>query len=354
MFAFIIRRVIAAVITLFVVSVIVFSLVWVGGDPYAKINQLGNRVSTIDKARLAVQAGLKNYRTCDPGEAPELVGNAPDQACLSTVSGVSQYTKLVFGTGRPGIGYLQGDFGRSFAVNAPTVASEVEERLPASLKLLAAALIVSILFAMPLGIFSALRKYSVFDYTATTASFIGFAMPVFLLALLLQLGALYLQKLNGGELVLATGGRPTSTGIIDVLQHYTLPVFSLAVINIAGWSRYQRSSMLDVLSSDYLRTARAKGLSERKVITGHALRNATLPLITILAIDIAALFSGAVVTERVFGWNGIGSLLVDRIGQSFDPPVVLGIVMIGALMVIVFNALADIAYAVVDPRIRLS
>jgi peptide/nickel transport system permease protein len=354
MIAFIIRRLIAAVLTLFAVSLIVFFLVWAGGNPYAKINQIPN-ISATDKVRLAVETGLREYRPCNAGEVVAAPDNPAERQCVSDVPAYRQYLRLVFGFEKPGLGYLQGDLGDSFTANGTSVADEIKVRLPPSLKLLAAALIVSLILAVPLGVYSALRPYTISDYTATFFSFLGYAMPVFLLGLLLQLLALRLQKWNGGHLVFATGGRPPGgADIKETLQHYALPVTSLAVIQVAGWSRYQRASMLDVLSADYLRTARAKGLTERRVIVGHALRNAMLPLITILAIDIAALFSGAVVTETIFGWNGIGQLLTQRIGASFDPPVVLGIVMIGALMVVVFNAMADVAYAVADPRIRLS
>ena len=177
--------------------------------------------------------------------------------------------------------------------------------------------------------------------------------------LIVVLSLVFWNKAGGdGQLIFKTAGRFTdaSTGSIfsvDHLQHLALPVITLSIVSIAGWSRYQRSTTIDVLSADYLRTARAKGLSERTVIGRHALRNALLPLITIAAIDIGAVFTGAVVTETVFGWPGIGRLFYDA-ALNRDITVAMGVVMLGAIMIVVFNLIADLAYAVADPRIRLS
>jgi peptide/nickel transport system permease protein len=303
-------------------------------------------------------------------------------------------------------GFVTGDWGTSAVNPANTATEEIARRLPATFELLGGALIVSTIIGAFLGIFSALRRYSGFDYSSTAFAYLGYAMPTFLLGLFLQMFAIWMKD-NGwaiipfvaglililatvfharrskpalvtcaiglvvavfslvfwdrfggdGELVFYTQTRfsPGNDSIwtLDHFRHLVLPVVTLSVISIAGWSRYQRSAMLDVLNADYLRTARAKGLPERTVVGRHALRNAMLPLITVMAIDIAALFSGAVITEQVFAWPGIGTLFL---GSAFDRnvPVAMGIVMIGAIVVVVFNLLADVAYSLADPRIRLA
>ncbi len=303
-------------------------------------------------------------------------------------------------------GFVTGDWGTSATDPSDTAAQEIGRRLPATLELLGGALVVSTLVGAGLGILSALRRASGFDHSATAFAYLGYATPTFLLGLLLQMFAIWMEgngwavipfvaglllmlatvfhvrrsrpalvtcaigagvailalvfwgRLGGGgHLLFYTQNRfsPGSDSIwtLDHLRHLVLPVVTLSVISIAGWSRYQRSAMLDVLNADYLRTARAKGLSERAVIGRHALRNALLPLITVMAIDIALLFSGAVVTEQVFAWPGIGTLFLQS-AQERNVPVAMGIVMIGAIAVIVFNLLADLAYSLADPRIRLA
>jgi peptide/nickel transport system permease protein len=215
-------------------------------------------------------------------------------------------------------------------------------------------MVFALMLAIPIGIYSAIRQYSWFDHASTGFSYFGYSMPIFWFGLMLQLFfAYYLYKWTGVHWFYSAN--MYSVGhehdIINRLQHLALPVMTLSIASIAGWSRYQRASMLEVINSDYLRTARAKGLPERTVILKHALRNAMIPLITILTLDIAALFSGAVVTETVFGWPGMGRLFYDAV-VSRDYPVVMGCVMLFSVMVIIFNLIADILYAVFDPRIR--
>lgn len=300
-------------------------------------------------------------------------------------------------------GFVTGDWGTSFKDQTPAF-EEITSKLGATVELLGVALIVTLIIAVPLGVIGATRRYSTFDNVTTGFAYVGFATPTFFVGLLLQLMAVSLNRngwgvglfalgvvvtllgakpllknrwvptaavgivmivlgaiywsYNQGTAIFATGKRTTAylnEGLwsVDHLQHLILPVITITVISIAAWSRYLRSSMLDVLSQDYLRTARAKGVSERSVIFRHALRNGTLPLITIMAIDAAAFFQGAVVTETVFSWDGIGSRLVQAVREQ-DIPIAMGIVMIGALMVVAFNIIADVAYSFADPRIRLS
>lgn len=203
------------------------------------------------------------------------------------------------------------------------------------------------------GIYSAIRQYSFFDYTFTSIAFLGFAMPTFVLALLLQI--LFVDIYNKWQIRIFYTSTLNSPGqgtwSIDRMQHIALPVFTLAIISFAVYSRYMRASMLDVINSDYVRTARAKGLSERKVIMRHVTRNALIPLITVAALDIGSILGGAIVTETIFTLDGMGSWFVDRLGAGDVYPV-MAYLLVTAILVIVFNLIADLAYGVLDPRIR--
>jgi peptide/nickel transport system permease protein len=241
---------------------------------------------------------------------------------------------------------LRGDLGLSFSTTRP-VGGMILERLPATLELMATAFAVAALIALGLGVLSAVKQYSVIDYLTTGASFAGIAMPVFWFALILQL--VFAVRL--GWLPVAGTETVGDTSLADHLRHLVLPAAALSVRYIAGWSRYLRSSMLGALRTDYVRTARAKGLPESRVIAGHALRNALIPVVSIMALNLADLFSGAVITETIFAWPGIGRLFVQSMFAR-DYPLLMGILLLGSFMVIVFNLVADILYAVLDPRIR--
>ena len=241
---------------------------------------------------------------------------------------------------------VSGDLGTSFSTTRP-VTEMIGERLPATLELMGAAFIVAAVLAIGLGIVSAVYQYSWFDHLGTGLSFVGIAMPVFWLALILQLiFGVYL-----GWLPIA--GRETvgASSLGDHLLHLILPTIVLSINYIAGWSRYLRSSLLGVLRADYVRTARAKGLPERRVIGIHALRNALIPLLSVMALNLSSLFSGAVITETVFAWPGIGRMFVQAMFAR-DYPLLMGVLMLGSLMVIVFNLIADLLYGFLDPRIR--
>ncbi len=240
---------------------------------------------------------------------------------------------------------LTGDFGVSYTTAQP-VSEMIIERLPATLELMGVSFLFAALIALPLGIYSAVRQYSLFDMSATTLSFLGIAMPVFWFALILQL--FFSVQLH----LLPTSGRVTvgDASLLDQVKHLILPGIVLSLRQIAGWSRYMRSSLLEVIRTDYIRTARSKGLGERAVLLRHAVKNAMIPVISIMALDLAGLFSGAVITETVFGWPGIGRLFVQSMGLR-DYPVLMGILLMGSFMVVFFNLVADVVYGLLDPRI---
>jgi peptide/nickel transport system permease protein len=251
-------------------------------------------------------------------------------------------------------GILRGDFGYSFRTRKP-VLDELWARLPNTLYLMSVTLFVALGVAIPIGVFSAIKQYSKFDITVTTLAFAGQALPDFWLGLILIIVFyVYMRDpVTGGPLLPSGGiytiGAPFSIG--DRLAHLAMPVTAGALGWLAWYSRFLRSSMLDVINQDYLRTARAKGLSERLVIFKHALRNALIPLITLLALDLPYLVGGAVFIEMIFAWPGMGMLYYQAALQR-DYPVLMATLVIGAVAIIISNLLADILYAFLDPRIH--
>ena len=241
---------------------------------------------------------------------------------------------------------LTGDLGVSFSTTRP-VAEMIGERLPATLELMATSFVLAAMLAVGIGILSAVKQHTPIDYLATGASFVGIAMPVFWFALILQL----LFSVRLGWFPVAGTETVGATSLGDHLQHLILPAAVLSFRNIAGWSRYLRASLVGALRSDYVRTARAKGLPERVVGGVHALRNALIPLVSIMALNLADLFSGAVITETIFAWPGIGRLFVQAMFAR-DYPLLMGILLMGSVMVVFFNLVADVVYGVLDPRIR--
>ena len=225
-----------------------------------------------------------------------------------------------------------------------------------TLQFILSAIIISVTLGILIGVYSALRQYSVFDYAATTLSFIGFATPVFWLALMLQVIVVNIFLKWHIRIFYTSGLSSTDPGtgihwLLDRIQHLALPVTTLVVLGVATYSRYMRASMLEVLNSDYVRTARARGLLERRVIMKHAFRNALIPLITLVALDFGGIFAGAIVTETIFTLDGMGFYFINAL-QSSDPYPVMAWLMVVATMVIAFNLVADILYGVFDPRIR--
>jgi len=251
-------------------------------------------------------------------------------------------------------GILRGDFGYSFRTRKPAL-EEIWARVPNTLVLMSATLFVALVLAIPIGVISALKQYSKFDITVTTLAFAGQALPEFWLGLMLiTVFYVWLRNPVTGEPLLPSGGIYTigaPFSIADRLTHLLLPVAAGALGWLAWYSRFLRSSMLDVIHQDYLRTARAKGLPEHLVLFRHALRNALIPLVTILGLDLPYLVSGAVFTEMIFAWPGMG-LLYYQAALQRDYPVLMALLVLGAGFIIASNLLADIVYALLDPRIE--
>jgi peptide/nickel transport system permease protein len=238
-------------------------------------------------------------------------------------------------------------WGYSFVDGRPVV-EKIFQKIPTTLELMLTSLVVTMIVSIPLGVLAAVKQYSWADKIITTMATVGYALPSFVLGILLLY--IFSIKLN----MFPSFGRHTlgqESSFPDYLRHLFLPVCSLAIQQIAGWSRYMRSSMLEVLQQDYVRTARAKGLPGSRVLYKHALKNALLPVITLLGLSLPSLLAGAAITESIFSWPGLGLLAVQSVTTN-DFPVVLAIVMIGGMMVLLGNLLADVLYGFVDPRIK--
>ena len=319
MSALIIRRIAQAIPTLAVVSFIMFIMLAIGPNPLELLKQ-NPAFTDKDVKRLTAKYGW----------------DKPWYEQYGTWAG----------------GVVTGDFGDSVVTGRPA-AEMIKERLPLTLILTGMSMMVSLIIAIPIGAYVAVKKYSKADYAATFTTFVMMATPSFFLALLFQLFALKLQDMTG-TLIFYTGGAPTNMmNPIEVFQRMAMPVAALSMLQIAGWSRYQRSELLTTLNAEYIKCAMAKGIPARHVFLKHAMRNTMLPIITIVAIDVATLFGGAVITETIFGLPGMGTLLLDSVFAR-DTTVVLGIVMIGAFLMVLFNTIADILYGVLDPRVRVS
>jgi peptide/nickel transport system permease protein len=339
---YVIRRLLQAIPLLFLISVILFVLMRTASDPVATMG--GRRVPRPeDRERLSRQLGLDKPLYLQ--YLYWLIGNDWTQIDVDG-DGVAE---------TPGQqkGVLRGEFGTSLVSRGKPAWDVIWERVPNTLLLMIPAEIVIILFSLVIGIFSALRQYSLADNVITAISFIGYSMPIFFVALV----SMYFFAVKFKEWGLPS--LPT-VGMFDpkvgktpsqVALHMVLPIFSIAFISIAGYSRYVRSQMLETVSQDYIRTARAKGLAERTVLFVHALKNASLPLVTIIGLDIPLLLAGALVTETIFAWPGMGRLFVDHVSRG-DTPVIMGILMLVSVSVILFQLLTDITYAWLDPRIR--
>jgi peptide/nickel transport system permease protein len=244
---------------------------------------------------------------------------------------------------------VRGDWGTSWSVAfGQPVGRLIESRLSSTLLLMGLAALVSFLLALPIGIFAALRQYSVWDYLITGFSFFGLSMPTFWFGVMMLIAFSVVWQVfpAGGA---STAGREGDW--LDRARYLVLPVAVLSLIQVAGWSRFIRSSMLEVLRQDYMRTARAKGVPWSRVIVTHGLRNAFLPVITLLGLEVPQLFGGAIITETIFSWPGMGRLFFQGISQN-DWPLVQAITMLSAVLVVAGNLLSDLCYAAVDPRIR--
>lgn len=343
MTTYILRRLIQTIGLLFLLSVILFTLVNVApGGPITAYAGRRPRPERIEQ--LKRQFGLDQPLPLQ--YVYWLIGN--DWTKIdSDGDGVKDEAGL-----RKGI--LRGDFGLSYRTRKPAL-DEIASRLPNTVYLMSITMLVALLIAIPLGIYSAIKQYSLFDFFATTFSFAGQAIPEFWLGLLLIIiFYAWLKNPVTGEPLLPAGGISSLDGgfsLSDRLAHLVLPVLTGTLGWVAWYSRFLRSSMLEILPLNYLKAARARGMTERNVIFKHALSNALIPIVTLLALDLPYIFTGAVLIESIFAWPGMGRLYyqsaVDR-----DYPLLLAVLIIGAAFIIFCNLIADILYAYLDPRVR--
>lgn len=242
---------------------------------------------------------------------------------------------------------LSGDWGRSYRDQQPVLAV-IASHLWATLELMVSSTLLAMLVGTWVGVLGAVRPYSVADYLATIGAMVGLSIPTFWFGLIMiYVFSVWLGWLPSGDMYASGDGT-----LLDYLRHLVLPCLVLTLVTVATWSRYMRAAMLDVTGQDYIRTARAKGVGRRAVLVRHAMRNAMLPMITIAGLQLPTLLGGALVTETVFTWPGMGRLFLDSIGYR-DYPVVMGILMFSALLVLAGNLAADLLYVVADPRIRI-
>ena len=343
MITFVIRRIALSIPVLLVASMLVFGFVRATTDPLAKFAQSRDpNVRTREALRIGLQEEPCRTRLVELGDGPREVTRCTDVP-IST-----QYARYMKDLSRL-------ELGDSKVTGRPA-STELRLAFSATLQLIFWGVLVSALIAISVGVFSAVKQYSVFDYLMTALTFIGISMPPFVFGLLaIQFGSVMLREKLGltDPVFYSIGLRRPNGGLLDYARHLVLPVATLTVQIVASWSRYQRSSMLDVLGADYIRTARAKGLSRSKVVLKHGLRNGLIPLVTVMAIDIGALFGGLIITEQIFSIPGMGKLFFGAL-QNGDVNILLPWLLTSAVFIIVFNLLADVLYGALDPRIRVS
>lgn len=325
MLAYAIRRLLISIPIILISTFIVFLLVTYSGDP------------------------LANLRTKQPIPPPQVFANYRHQFRLDQPV-LERYWHWITGV-------VHGDFGPSVQGGGTlNIGHELGHRLIVSARLVIAAMVIAALLAIVVGVISAMKQYSLPDYAFTFTGFLFLSMPVFWFAVLLKEGAIWLNEHAGTSLKTIGDSSPivapgTWAHFTDAVNHLVLPTIALAMTSYAAWSRFNRASMLEVLNSDYIRLARAKGLSRRRVLIRHALRTALIPFVTVTALDMAAILGATIITETVFQWRGMGTFLLDGI-RNLDVYVVLAWLLVAALIVIVFNLIADLLYGVLDPRIR--
>jgi peptide/nickel transport system permease protein len=325
MLAYSVRRALISVPILIVATFLVFMMVALAGDPLSNLKQRNppppQRTLDLEAHRLHLDEPL-----------------------------LSRYWNWITGV------VFHGDFGPSVQ-STQVIGHELTSRFLITFRLIAVAMLLALVLAIVVGVISAVKQYSGTDYTFTFFGFLFLAMPSFWFAILLKEGGINFNTTVGNQVLFTIGDSSVYvTGgawahFTDIVGHMILPTISLALLSFAAWSRFQRASMLEVMNSDYVRLARAKGLRRGTVMRRHALRTALIPLTTVTALDLGAIISGAVVTENVFQWRGAGSFLLDSI-RSYDAYAVSGWLLISATFVILFNLFADLLYAVLDPRIR--
>lgn len=314
---YILRRLIFAIPTLLGISMVIFAILALApGDPLAQF-------------------------AADPSVPPEVRDQIRENLGLNDPWYIRYFKWLA--------ALVRGDWGYSFASRVP-VLDLIAQRLPQTLQVVGVAYLVSILIAVPIGIISAVRPYSLFDNLATTFAFIGFSVPTFFTGLLLIL--IFSVRLKWLPFIYDSTLRVTDWETFTrQMRQMIMPVTVLALFQTGSLTRFVRAAMLENLPSDYARTARAKGLSEQMVVLRHVFRNSMIPVVTLLALGVPTIFTGAIVTEQIFRINGIGELLIKSI-QNSDTPVVMAITFIFAVLVVVFNLIADVLYGFLDPRIR--
>jgi peptide/nickel transport system permease protein len=342
MWSYVARRLLQAVLILFIITIACFILTRLSSDPMAQY-ALKQGMTASDRERLRHSMGLDI--TLPPAWIHWMGLPAATEASIIEKSGLPVQYLIWLGLA------FRGNLGQSLFSHQP-VSLLLAQRLPMTLILAGVSEIVIVIVALFLGIVSAVKQYSLTDNIITSFSFIGFSMPIFFIALgMIQIFAVQFKAWHLPYF-------PTGADVWNfkdpgaMAWHLVLPVSCLVIIQVAGYSRFLRSSILEVLSMDYIRTARAKGLHERAVLYRHALRNAALPLITILGLDIPFLLGGALVTESIFAWPGMGRLFWEY-AQRGDFPVVLGVLLVTSSAVVFFTIVVDVAYTFVDPRIRL-
>ncbi|MEN6480540.1 MAG: ABC transporter permease [Anaerolineales bacterium] len=321
MFRYIVKRLLIAIPVLLGVSLVAFFLVQASGDPMAVYYSNPN-ITAEDLVRLEKTYGF---------DKPVAV----------------QYLYWLRNV-------LRGDWGQSFQTHQDVLAM-ISERLGNTLILMFTSLAVTLLISLVLGIYTATHQYSAGDYVVTGLSFFGYAMPTFWFGLMLII-LFAVKTKEAGLPALPAAGMYSIRGertFGQLLLHLILPVTVLSLSSVAKYTRYLRSSMLEVISQDYIRTARAKGLSERVVLWKHAFRNALIPLVTLIMLDIPFLFSGALITEQVFAWPGMGRMYWEH-AMLVDYPVLMGIILLVSSLVVICNLIADVSYAIIDPRIRIN
>ena len=323
MLTYISRRVLYSIPVILVASFLLFSFVRATFDPTAKLAGAGHDAHAVERARK--ELGLDKPLVVQYGD------------WLSK--------------------FVKGDWGQSERTHDSTF-TMITRALGFTVQLILWGILLSALISIAVGVYSAVRQYSALDYTFTGMSFVGLAMPPFWFGLI-AIQFLAVEPIRWFHLsepplfFIGLHGTDQSGVNLDYFRHLALPVLTLTVQIIASWSRYQRASMLDVMSSDYIRTARAKGVPRRAVVLKHGLRNALIPLVTVMALDIGALFGGLIITEKIFSVPGMGRLFIDSLIAG-DATVLVAWTIVTAMFIVVFNLIADVMYGLLDPRIRLS
>ncbi len=369
---FVIRRAIQAIPVLFGITIVVYGILLAApGGPQAKFAN-NPRITQEQKDKFIKAWGLDQpipiqycrwMGLCNPDTEGTMLGSLPAPAAFIGPSGLPNFLPTAMSGATNGV--LHGDLGYSINSGDPVTDRIATAALPTFI-LASIALVVWLSIAITTGVYAAIHRYSLFDNVATVFSYVGFAMPTFWLGIMLififsgpglnilPAGGMTETRLSppfGSEEYWVYFGQNPVQALGDIGKHLILPVITLVVVNIAGDSRFVRASMLETLSMDFVRTAKAKGLPARVVNFKHALRNALLPVITNIGLEIPFLFTGAIVTETIFSWPGIGKLTIDATRQ-FDYPILMGVLLLTSVLVVFANLLADIAYGYVDPRIK--